>query len=325
MAVIGCGPIGNLHARAIADSEHATLAAVCDPTQRRREAAARRFHVKSYASAVELFEMEEIDAVTIATPDHLHVEVALASISAGCHVFCEKPLAATLAEAEQMVDAAAARGVQLGVNYNRRFAFGYRAAKEWLASGSIGKLNYCLLRVSNRTPPPEVARTPEVMFSTLLTHHLDLLRFYGGEIRSLHAQAEDAAPGELLKSICLSLGFAGGAIGTIVGAYRDNQTRTSEWMELGGTTGAIVVEDMTRRATLFGNDPDHGLSAQPNPFVGGEAFYDSLVEHVQTFIRCVASGAAAPVDGRDGRAGLRLAAAAVESLASGKTIEVSDP
>jgi predicted dehydrogenase len=312
-----------LHAQAIARSAHATLHGVCDPTQRRREATGRRFNVKPYASAGELFENEKLDAVTIATPDHLHVEVALAAIAAGCHVFCEKPLATTLAEAERMVDAAAERGLQLGVDYNRRFAFGYRTAKQWLASGSIGKLNYCLLRVSNRTPPVEVARTAEVMFTTLLTHHLDLMRYYGGEIRSLHARAGDEAPGELLKSVCLSLQFAGGAIGTIVGAYRDNQTRTAEWMELGGTTGAIVVEDITRRVTLFGTDPDHGLSSQPNHFVASDAFYDSLVEHVQAFIERVASGQPAPVNGRDGLLGLRLAAAAVESLATGQTIEVS--
>lgn len=325
MAVIGCGPIGNLHAQAIALSKHATLVGVCDPTERRREATARRFNVRAYATAAELLAQEKLNAVTIATPDHLHVEPTLAAIAAGCHVFCEKPLATTAAEAERMVLAAAERGVQLGVDYNRRFAFGYQTAGQWLRQGSIGRLNYCLLRVSNRTPPLAVARTREVMFTTLLTHHLDLMRFYGGEIRRLHATAGDAAAGELLKSVSLSLAFASGAIGTIVGAYRDEQSRTAEWLELGGTTGSIVVEDITRRVTLFGSNPDNGMSSQPNFFVGSDAFYDSLIAHLQAFIEQVAHGKPAPVGGRDGLVGLRLAAAAVESLATDKPTEVPLP
>ena len=63
-------------------------------------------------------------------------------------------------DARQIVAAADKRGVRLGVDYNRRFAFGYRTAKELLDRGSIGTLKYCLLRVSDATPPPEVARSP---------------------------------------------------------------------------------------------------------------------------------------------------------------------
>ncbi len=322
MAVIGCGPIGNLHAEAISRSPYATLVAVCDLDAQRREAAAERFKVASFEQVDKLLAAEKLDAVTVATPDHLHVEPALVALASGCHVFCEKPLATDLADAERIVADAASRGMQLGVDYNRRFTFGYRMARQLLDQGRIGKLNYALLRVCDRTPRPEVARHPHVIFTTLLTHHLDLLRWYGREIRRLQAHSGQQPGGGLLRGVSLSLAFASGATGTIVAGYRDGQTRTVEWLELGGAEGTIVVEDITRRVILSGTDPDRRESFEPNHFARGDAFYDSLGEHVQAFIEHIVHGQQPPVTGHDGVVGLKLATAAIESLKTGRAIEV---
>jgi myo-inositol 2-dehydrogenase/D-chiro-inositol 1-dehydrogenase len=237
-------------------------------------------------------------------------------------VFCEKPLATRLEDAERIVAAAARSDMHLGVDYSRRFAFGYRTARQLLDRGSIGKLNYALVRVSDRTPPTEVARHPHVIFTTLLTHHLDLLRWYGGEICRIQAHSGGETGGGLMHSVSLSLTFANRAIGTIVAGYRDGQTRTAEWLELGGESGAIVVEDVTRRVILSLADADRRESFEPNHFTGGDAFYDSLGEHLRTFIEMVAHGQPPPVTGHDGVASLRLAAAAIRSLETGQAIEV---
>ena len=247
MAVVGCGPIGNLHARAISGSPNAQLVAVCDSDAARRNEAAARWNVRAYATEQEMLAGETLDAVTIATPDHLHVELTLAALDAGCHVFCEKPLATSPAEAERLVSTAAERGVHLAVDYNRRFAFGYRTAKELLAAGRIGELKYCVIRASDRTPRAAVARHPQVILTTFLTHFFDLLRFYGGPIRQVQAVCGREPAGGLMRSISLSFQFAGGAVGTIMAGYRDGQTRTAEWLELGGTAGAIVVEGLCAR------------------------------------------------------------------------------
>jgi len=323
MAVIGCGPMGGWHARAIASSELASLAAVCDPDGARRTAAAECFGVPAYETLRQLLADESIDSVTIATPDHLHVDVALAAIEAGCHVFCEKPLATDIVEAERIVRAAAEQNVHLAVDYNRRFAFGYRTAKGLLDEGKIGRLRYGLLRVSDRTPRPEVARNPFVIFTTLLTHHFDLMRYYGGEICRLHAISAERSPGALVRNVVLSLQFRSGSIGTIVADYRDNLARTSEWMELGGDLGSLAVEDITRRVIFSGADPDRRETYEPDLFGAGGAFYDSVLEQVRVFIEHVARGQKPPVTGEDGWRGLQWAAAAVESLRSGQAVEIT--
>lgn len=321
MAVIGMGRVGELHARAIGASEHATLAAVCDSDSARRQIAAERFSVTSYEGFEQMLASESLNAVTIATPDHMHVAPALAAIARGCHVFCEKPLAANADEAARVVEAAERRGVWLGVDYNRRFGFGYRTAKELVDAGAIGGLDYCLLRVTDATPPAAVARHRHVMFTTLLTHHLDLMRHFGGEVRRIQATTGDHSS-NLMRSVSITLEFGSDVTGTIVASYRDGQSRTSEWMELGGTLGSIAVEDVTRRVIVTGLVPEYRQTFLPNPFQTGDSFYQTLIEHMQAFIEHVASGREPPVTGRDGLVSLQLAEAAIESLQSGHPVEV---
>jgi predicted dehydrogenase len=322
MAVIGLGRVGELHAGAIAASERATLTAVCDTESSRRQDAVRRFGVAAYDSVERLLANESLDAVTIATPDHLHVEPALAAIARGCHVFCEKPLAASTAEAARVVEAAGRRGVWLGVDYNRRFGFGYRKAKELLKAGTIGALECCLLRVSDATPPAAVVRHRYVMFTTLLTHHLDLMRYFGGEICRAHAAAVDEPDEHPMRGVNISLKFTSGAIGTIVAAYRHGQSRTAEWMELGGAAGSIIVEDVTRRVIVSGLDPAVRQTFLPNHFQAGDSFYQTIIDHMQAFVDHIAAGREPPVTGHDGLNSLQLAEAAIESLKSGHSVEV---
>ena len=322
IAVVGCGPIGLLHARAIAGSPRAALVALCDRDAERLARAVDLHPAAGYSDVERMLAAERIDALTIATPDHSHVEPALAAIAAGCDVFCEKPLADNVLDARRVVRAASERGVRLGVDYNRRFGFGYRTARRLLDDGAIGQLQSCLVRVSDRTPPPEVACNRHVIFTPLLTHHLDLLRWFGGEVRQVYAIAGDAPPQAIARHVSLSLVFASGATGTLVADYRDEQTRTAERMELGGTLGTLLVDDVTRRAILTRADPDHRETFEPNPFARAEAFYDSIVDHVQVFIERAATGEQPPVTGHDALASLLIAAAAVESLETAQAVEV---
>ena len=184
VGVVGCGPIGALHAAAVRSSPVARVVSVCDIDPGRAMELARRLghDVTPRVRLEEMLEHDAVDVVTVATPDHRHVDVVLSAIATGCHVFCEKPLATTAADALQMVEAAAHRGVALGVDHNRRFGFGYRTARRLIDEGRLGQVHALIFHVVDRTPRPEVALVPEVILTTLLTHHLDLARWFGGEV-----------------------------------------------------------------------------------------------------------------------------------------------
>jgi predicted dehydrogenase len=305
-AVIGCGPIGTLHARAIRTSPHATLAGVCDVDPARAGACAELTGARSFSSAAELLHAARPDVVTVATPDHLHVDVALAALDAGCHVFCEKPLATTLADARRLVDAAAARGVQLGVNYNRRFGFAYRKARELIEAGRAGELRHLAIHVTDHTPRPGQASFPEAILTRLLTHHLDLARWLGGEVATASAAFGPPAPDGLLRDVVITLRFAAGAVGSIVSGFRDEQARTREECVFFGSRGTIVVEDVTRRASLWEKDPGCREVFEPNGFAGPTDFHATLAAHLQAFLASLSRGEPIPVTGQDGLRGLEL-------------------
>src|SRR4051812_11390054 len=284
VGVIGCGPIGALHAEAVRRSHCAILAAVCDLDRDRAEGLARRLggNVVAHERSSDLLRAGALDVVTIATPDHLHVDVSLEAIEAGCHVFCEKPLATTSGEARRLVDASARRGVALGVDYNRRYGHGYRQARTLLDSGKIGVVQHIAIQVLDRTPRPRVARFPEVILTTLLTHHLDLARWFGGEVSSINARFSPGDPSAsgLRRNVVLSLEFTGGAVGAIVAGYRDGLTRTAERAEIVGSLGSVGINDVTRSASFWTTDPDRCEVVSPGAFTDQAGFYTTVGEHL---------------------------------------------
>ncbi len=317
VAVVGCGPIGALHAAAVELSPLARLVSVCDVDERRAIDLARRLgpDVAPSVRIEEVLERDSIDVVSVATPDHLHVEVVLAAIERGCHVFCEKPLATSVDDARLLVVAAATRGVILGVDHNRRFGFGYRTARRLVDEGRVGPLHCMVFHVVDRTPRPEVVRTPEVILTTLLTHHLDLARWFGGDVRLISCRfgPRDPGAGNLRRSVVLSLEFQGGALGSIVATYRDGQTRTFERAEIVGSLGSVQVDDVTRSAVFRGTDADRLEVFEPSPFTNEAAFLTTIGDHLRAFLARVSAAEPPPVSGLDGLRGLELVEAARRS------------
>src|SRR5258708_3862758 len=138
--LIGCGDITQKRvAPAIRDSASCELIAVTRAQSELAPAFAKQFSAKRwYLDWKKLLLDEEIGAVYIATPVHLHAEQAIAAAEAGKHVLCEKPMAMNVRECEQMIDACRAHKVKLGVAYYRHFYPVIDRIKAILRSGEIG-------------------------------------------------------------------------------------------------------------------------------------------------------------------------------------------
>ncbi|HYT89459.1 MAG TPA: Gfo/Idh/MocA family oxidoreductase [Gemmataceae bacterium] len=139
--LLGCGDIVRKRvARAILDEPRSRLLAACRRDSGRVRDFCQAFGVeRAYTCDADLLADPEIDAVYIATPVHLHFPQTLAAAAAGKHVLVEKPMARTVAECDQMIDACRAVGVKLGVAYYRRFYPIVHRMKELLASGELGR------------------------------------------------------------------------------------------------------------------------------------------------------------------------------------------
>jgi len=126
IAVVGAGHLGKIHARILSGLAEFRLAGIVDPVASSRCEAAAAYHTEAFADCRAL--LGRIDAAVVAAPTKFHRDVAIELLDAGVHLLVEKPLAATLAEAEELVDAARRRGAILQVGHVERFNPAFTAA-----------------------------------------------------------------------------------------------------------------------------------------------------------------------------------------------------
>src|SRR5579884_441379 len=131
VGLAGCGFMGRMHAAVYAALAGAKLAACTDaePSQNGR-ALAQKFEIPYYASFEEMLDKEQIDFVDICLPTFLHKEYTVAAAARRKHVFCEKPMAMTLKEADEMIEACSVAGVRLMIAHCIRFWPEYRILRE---------------------------------------------------------------------------------------------------------------------------------------------------------------------------------------------------
>jgi predicted dehydrogenase len=149
LAIIGCGNVSiYAHIPAALALDDVELVALADPTPERLAAAAELAHLDPAATATDwrsVVDRPDIDALVVATPQHIRPEIAIAGAAAGKHLLCEKPLAVTPEAANRMVAAARSNGVVLATVHNYTLVPVYLALKEIVTSGEIGTLETVIL------------------------------------------------------------------------------------------------------------------------------------------------------------------------------------
>ena len=178
VGVIGTGAIGKTHIHRLTNTvSGARVVAVNDVTEAQAQAAVDSLQVdaKVYASAQELINTADVDAVVVASWGPTHEEFVMASIAAGKPVFCEKPLAVTAEGCRKIVDAEIAYGKKLvQVGFMRRYDQGYRALKETILAGTIGAP--LMLHCAHRNPTAP-GFSGDMAITDSLVHELDVLRW----------------------------------------------------------------------------------------------------------------------------------------------------
>jgi predicted dehydrogenase len=179
--VVGAGILGEEHSLVYSHMPESELVAVCDVNGERARAVAEKFGARQwYTNYHELVKSPDIQAVSIATPDHLHTDIAIAAAQAGKHILIEKPLATSLAEAEKIEAAVKQAGVKFMVDYQNRTNPPFVSAKKSVEAGEIGTPAYGYIRLSNTTwVPMEMipwgSKTSSLWF--LAIHTIDVMRW----------------------------------------------------------------------------------------------------------------------------------------------------
>lgn len=140
VGLCGFGSMAKGHAQMLQLHEGVQLVAIADAVEENRKKAAEQYGVKVYASGEELIDAGGLDVVFVVVPTYLHAPLAIRALNAGCHVFCEKPMALNTDLCQDMIDAANKSGKNLMIGQVLRFWPEYVYLKGVIDSGKYGKL-----------------------------------------------------------------------------------------------------------------------------------------------------------------------------------------
>lgn len=158
IGIIGCGGIANgKHMPSLAKISNVEMVAFCDIDLERATKAAEEYgapNARVYRDYGKLLEEETLDVVHICTPNNSHAEITIASLEAGCHVMCEKPMAKTAQEAREMVAAAHRTGKKLTIGYQSRFRSDSQYLKQACQRGDLGEIYFAKARAIRRRAVP---------------------------------------------------------------------------------------------------------------------------------------------------------------------------
>lgn len=340
--VIGTG-FGAHHVEVLRQAPGAEVVGVASAQPARAAALAKRFGIPLATGDYREL-LPQVDAVVVASPPALHAAMVSDAAAAGVHVFCEKPLAATLAEARAMRDAVEAAGVVAMINFHQRFMAHWRRAHDMVAEGAIGRLVMADMRVTMNPVDylaaplwsdskagwfSDAAQAGGLLASSVGPHLMDLMRWIGGPVAEVAARTITSrtdiplASGRELHGVDADDGFV------ILGRYESGALLTirgvpvtyggNEWaMALHGDAGSLVVAGTELRLARPG-DAHPAPIEQPEPVNPRTAIAGRFVATVR------AGGPSPDPDFTDGVAGQALLDAALRAARSEGWVRVEQP
>jgi myo-inositol 2-dehydrogenase/D-chiro-inositol 1-dehydrogenase len=320
IGVVGTGMMGRDHVQRLAASvPDARVVAVSDVNVEQAKLVGEGVTARVYSDGHELIGDDQVQAVLIASPGFTHEEFTLACIAAGKPVLCEKPLAPTIDACLRVLEAEAAlprRLVQVG--FMRRYDDGFRALKERLDDGQVGRALLLHCRHRNATPPPGF--TSDMMITDSVVHDIDVTRWLlGQEIVAasvFKARPSSLAPEGLQDPQLVLLETAEGVL-VDVESFVSCQFGYDIRCELVGESGTISL----------GEEPgvqirQHGRYQGPIPADWRQRFGPAYQRELQEWVTGALQGRIGGPSAWDGYATTAVAEAAVASLTSDRRTPV---
>jgi myo-inositol 2-dehydrogenase/D-chiro-inositol 1-dehydrogenase len=273
--------------------------------------------------------LEEVEFVDIVTPSATHKEIALAAIKAGRNVICEKPLSLTAADARELSEAAAAAGVRIYPAHVVRFFPAYAAAYNAVQAGRIGKVAVArFFRVASSPAGAgwyrDVARSGGVIMD-LMVHDLDQARWLCGEVTSLYAvqsppSVEGISPVNVAAHVTLT--HATGAISHLRATWGATGTQFKSGFSIAGDKG--LLEYSSAEDTGFSEELQDAASTGDLLIPSSTLYESPYLTQLRELAAALRGGPEPRVVAADGAAAVYLAEAARESMATGRTIDMTD-
>ncbi|NOU74216.1 gfo/Idh/MocA family oxidoreductase [Paenibacillus sp. LMG 31458] len=247
--VIGCGNFGGELARILNELEGTRTVAVVGGADDSAKLLSEELHCETAASVEELVVRDDVDAVIVASPNHLHKQHVILAAQHGKHVFCEKPIALSLADCEEMIEACRKASVHMMAGHILHFLSGVQQVKRLIAAGEIGKP---IVAHAERTGwqdkqsgsgwKHDQALTGGYLFHYI--HELDLVQTFLGPSASVLLAGSCVDPALNASSnpdhLLLTMEFSNGTLGTM--QYGSGFRWGEHFVKINGTEGAVLFD-----------------------------------------------------------------------------------
>jgi myo-inositol 2-dehydrogenase / D-chiro-inositol 1-dehydrogenase len=324
IGVVGTGMMGQDHVQRLATSvPHAKVVAVSDVNLEQAKRVGESVAARVYSDGHDLIADDQVQAVLIASPGSTHEEFTLACIAAGKPVLCEKPLAPTIDACLRVLEAEAARPKRLvQVGFMRRYDDGFKAMKDRLDDGRVGRA--LLLHCRHRNPSVPPGFTSDMMITDSVVHDIDVTRWLlGQEIVAASVfkpRPSSRAPEGLQDPQMVLLETAEGVL-VDVESFVNCQFGYDIRYELVGETGTISLGELAGVQLR-----QQGEHRGPIPADWRERFGVAYQRELQEWVTGVLQGQITGPSAWDGYATTAVAEAAVQSLTDGRrtTVDLVD-
>jgi myo-inositol 2-dehydrogenase/D-chiro-inositol 1-dehydrogenase len=328
VGVLGTGNWGRVHIEAYWRNPDTDLIAICGSANRKRvEWMGQQYNATPYLDLGEMIEKENLDLLSIITPDEQHYGPYRQAIEAKVNCFLEKPLTLDVQEGRELVALARRQGIYCGINFNHRYATPFQLAQQHIAEGKVGRPLLFHWRFTGGHYP-ERQTLPLAHLLYMQSHGFNMLQTLGGPICSVAGHACDPRGTGQYTTATFSLKFESGAVGTFIagvdGDYKDPDIYSFEMM---GERGRIKVDDAIRR---FEYAPRPELAQTHQEQKGAESlalvwnshFFDdesrhfgqTTDRHIAHFVRAMRAGQPEPIPIEEGLAALEAGQMAIDSI-----------
>ena len=306
--------------------------AVVDPATEQRSRACQALGINSaYGDYRRAIADPQVNAVVVATPTRFHCEIVVAAATAGKSILCEKPMAMTSGECQQMIDAADHAGVKLQIGFMRRFDPGFVAVKQRIDTDEIGKV----VLVKSLTHGPTIPKpwmydlqASNGPLAEVNSHDIDTVRWLtgsefsevyaiGGNYRSAEARRQHP---DFYDNVVMTARFENGMQGVICGA-QGVQYGYDARCEVLGERGLITVGKLQDTSVV--THTQTGITAS---IVKSwtDLFRDAYREEVIDFVRCIRDDDKPRAEGRDGQAAVEVVNAGNRSIVERRPVSLQE-
>ena len=331
VGIIGVGRIGRVHGESISKYvKNAQVKAVADPFLNEKSIEwANSLGIKeTYKDYKKILEDPEISAVLICASTDQHSKLSMEALKAGKHVFCEKPIDHDVNKIKEVLDVVKESGKKYQVGFNRRFDHNFKAIRDAVVAGKVGKQQ--IIKITSRDPEPpsiDYVKVSGGIFLDMTIHDFDMVRYLSGsEVEEVYAAGSVTVDPEIGKAgdvdtAVITLKLENGAT-AVIDNCRASCYGYDQRAEVFGDKGCVAISNDSDSNAVYSSKD--GVTAAKPMFFFLQRYMMAYANEIDQFVEAIVNDTPTPVNANDGLQPVLIGLAAKKSAAENRPVKIAE-